>query len=278
VITIDAGEQEGDRINAEFQSTLKGIKEYLDRIKDDVDRYRTSMRKTVRPRIEKRREKIVKDGDIVSSLGYPIRKREGAPETHVAPIVRKKIIPVLPPVRKPHTPPDWHLEMSIYEQILEVISSMVHVMERSPRAFRGLAEEDLRIHFLIPLNSQFVGKATGETFNYSGKTDILIRVEDKNIFIAECKIWNGPQTLLDAIDQLLGYTTWRDTKTAILLFNRNKDFSAVIAKAKETAKRHPNFKREISYSSETGFRYIFRQREDPERELTLTILLFDVPK
>ena len=90
VITIDAGEHEGEQINLEFQRTLKEIKEYLDRIKDDIDGYRTSMIKTVRPRIEKRREKIMRDRGIVSSLGFPIRKREGAPQTHVAPIVRKK--------------------------------------------------------------------------------------------------------------------------------------------------------------------------------------------
>ena len=137
----------------------------------------------------------------------------------------------------------------------------------------------MRIHFLIPLNSQFAGTATGETFNYSGKTDILIRVEDKNIFIAECKFWNGPQSLLDAIDQLLGYTTWRDTKTAIIVFNRNKDFSAVIAAAKETAKRHPKFKREIHHILPSLDSDIFFDNGKIRNERSvLSILLFDVPK
>jgi hypothetical protein len=36
-------------------------------------------------------------------------------------------------------------------------------------------EEDLRQHFLAQLNGHFEGSATGETFNYEGKTDILIR-------------------------------------------------------------------------------------------------------
>jgi hypothetical protein len=31
----------------------------------------------------------------------------------------------------------------------------------------------------------FKGQATGETFNFQGKTDILIRVEGKNVSIAE---------------------------------------------------------------------------------------------
>ncbi|MFM9616172.1 hypothetical protein ACKI18_46870, partial [Streptomyces niveiscabiei] len=61
------------------------------------------------------------------------------------------------------------------------------MMERSPTAFKTMGEEDLRQHFLVQLNGQFDGAATGETFNYEGKTDILLRVAGRNIFIAECK-------------------------------------------------------------------------------------------
>ena len=118
----------------------------------------------------------------------------------------------------------------------------------------------------------------GETFNYTGKTDILIRVNSKNIFIAECKFWTGLQGLTDAIDQLLGYTGWRDTKTAILLFNRDRNFSTVLSKIPNAAESHPCFKRRIPVKDETGFRYVFRQPEDPNRELILTILAFDIPR
>ena len=77
--------------------------------------------------------------------------------------------------------------MGDYEHILSVISNMVAVMERSPRAFKDMGEEDLRTHFLVHLNGHYEGQATGETFNYEGKTDILIRAGGRNIFIAECK-------------------------------------------------------------------------------------------
>ena len=50
---------------------------------------------------------------------------------------------------------------------------MVAVMEWSPRAFVGMGEEDLRQHFLVQLNGAYEGQATGETFNFEGKTDIL---------------------------------------------------------------------------------------------------------
>jgi hypothetical protein len=65
------------------------------------------------------------------------------------------------------------------------------------------------------LNGVFEGQATGETFNFQGKTDILIRAQGKNIFIAECKFWKGEKVFLETIDQLLSYLSWRDSKAAI---------------------------------------------------------------
>lgn len=95
-------------------------------------------------------------------------------------------------------------------------------------------EEALRSHFLVQLNGHYEGQATGETFDYEGKTDILIRVGGKNIFIGECKYWDGPKKLLETLDQLASQTTWKDTKVAAIIFNRRKDFSAVLKAIQET--------------------------------------------
>jgi hypothetical protein len=140
-----------------------------------------------------------------------------------------------------------------------------------------MKEEDLRQQFLVQLNGQYEGQATGETFNYQGKTDILIRVNGKNIFIAECKFWKGEKALTGAIDQLLRYTSWRDTKIALLVFNRGKNFSDILGKIPEIIKAHPNFKRQLTYNVETGSRFVFRSVDDPSRELTLTVLAFNLP-
>jgi len=112
-----------------------------------------------------------------------------------------------------------------YERILEITSNMATVMERSPETFAQLGEEHIRQHFLVQLNGTYAGNATGETFNYNGKTDILVRRNNLNLFIAECKFWRGEKALSDTIDQLLNYATWRDTRLAIFLFNRNRDLS-----------------------------------------------------
>ena len=155
---------------------------------------------------------------------------------------------------------------------------MVNVIERSPKAFAHMGEEDLRSQFLVQLNGQYHGRATGETFNYEGKTDILIREGDRNVFIAECKIWKGEADLLKAVDQILGYLHWRDTKAALLVFNRNKAFSEVLAKVPAAIRRHPNCKKLIRQVGETEWRFLFSSKDDSNRELQLAVLLFDVPR
>jgi hypothetical protein len=168
--------------------------------------------------------------------------------------------------------------MPDYEHVLRIIQNMAAVMERSPHAFAAMDEEGLRQHFLVQLNGQFAGHATGETFNTTGNTDILVRVNGKNVFIAECKFWKGPKSLFDTIDQLLSYANWRDTKTAILLFNRRRGFSYILSRIPEVVETHPCFKRKIDASEETVFRYVFHRPDDPDRELLLTVLAFDIPR
>ncbi len=46
------------------------------------------------------------------------------------------------------------------------------------------------------VNTHYRGQATGETFNKSGKTDILVRDGDRNVFVAECKWWELVPTWL----------------------------------------------------------------------------------
>ena len=174
--------------------------------------------------------------------------------------------------------PEPILRADDYEHILSVMTNMAFVMERSPSAFTGLDEEALRSHFLVQLNGQYEGQATGETFNYEGKTDILIRAEGKNIFIAECKYWSGAKKFGETIDQLLGYVSWRDTKTAIVIFSRNKNFSQVIETIPGAVKTHPNFKRAVDDNGEGRSRYVLAHRDDNNREMIVTVLAFDVPR
>jgi len=277
ILAFTRTEHDANEIRSAFDSSLGRIRQYLGWIESSVSAWNVSLRDKARQRIETRRQKLLKDQGLVAALGFPLIKREHAPQTYVVPTVRRKVTPSLPRASTAPFVPEPTLDMQEYEHILSVITNMVAVIERSPEAFKGMREEDLRQHFLVQLNGQYEGQAMGETFNLQGKTDILIRAEGKNVFIAECKFWSGPESLMRAIDQLLDYTSWRDTKTALLLFNRSKAFSRVLSGIPEVVRAHPNFKRELPYSSESGFRFVLHHRDDINRELILTVLAFEVP-
>jgi hypothetical protein len=260
-----------------IDSTLTEIERYLGWQAKMIDAYNSTLLKTAEQTIEQRRNRLLAQSQRVAALGIPIRRREDAPKTYAIPTVRKIAKPQLPPASSaPFIPePTWAMEQ--YEQALKIMQDMTLVMERSPEAFKTMNEESIRQAFLMQLNGQFEGKATGETFNMSGKTDILLREGEKNVFIAECKFWKGPKAFSEAIDQLLGYATWRDTKTAILVFNRGTDTSTVINGVNTMSTKHSNFKRTIDWPHESGFRYMFHANGDVNRELILTVLVFHVP-
>ena len=170
------------------------------------------------------------------------------------------------------------MEEKDYEDILATISNLSMSIERSPTAFFGMSEEHIRDHILVSLNGVFEGSATGETFNATGKTDILIREPGGNVFVAECKIWKGESALQDAIDQLLGYVTWRDTKTALIVFSKNKEFTNVLTKISQGVPTHPNYKRTVVKTvAETQTRYVFSQKNDVNRDVHVSVLAFDIP-
>ena len=269
---------ETDKVRDEINSTLKRVDSYLTNLRTNAETLNHELGSTARQRIEQRREKLLADQKLVSSLGFKLKQRNDSPKTYRAPEARRKIAPVPPPASSMPSELEPTLDEADYKHILEVIENMAQVMERSPSAFSTMDEESLRWSFLVPLNGHYEGQATGETFNYEGKTDILIRSEGKNIFIAECKYWAGPQKLTEAINQLLGYSSWRDTKVAVIVFNRNKGFTKVLEAIQSTTKAHPNCKRELNKRSETSFRFILSHRDDTNRELTLTIMAFDIPK
>ena len=277
VMIYEQTDSEATKIEDEFKSEIARLRNYLKLIRQDVTTFNSLVCKKASQGIKYRREKILKDRELVEKIGFPLRRRQDAPNTYVAPQVRRAISPKLPPTSTEPYKPEPTLDIQEHERILSVISNMVMVMERSPRAFRNMDEEDLRQHFLVQLNGQYEGQATGETFNFEGKTDILIRVDDKNIFIAECKFWKGPKAFREAIDQLLSYSTWRDTKTALLVFNRNAEMTTVLNRIPEQVKAHSKYKGSRTYDSETGFRYTFRHRDDANREIVLTVLVFNVP-
>ena len=128
------------------------------------------------------------------------------------------------------------------------------------------------------LEPNFEGSATGETFNKFGKTDILLRHEGNNVFIAECKFWKGKRSFFKTVDQLLRYLTWRDSKSAIVLFVKNKDFSSVIYTVKDSISEHSNYLSFDDSVNESWLYYSFHLPGDRNRVIKVAIMLFHLPK
>ena len=265
-------------VTARFRSELARIKQDLERIAEELAPFNASLYAKASQSVSVRRDKLLNDRRVIEQTGFKIRLEHDAPRTYVAPEVKRRAAPQHPPVGQISQQLEPTLGMADYEIILSIISNMGLEIERSPDAFSGMTEENLRQHFLVQLNGQYPGDATGETFNCRGKTDILIRVKGRNIFVAECKFWNGPKALAEAIDQLQNYTTWRDVKTALVVFNRETKMTTVLEGVQKAVKAHPNYRSEKEYDLETGFRYILGYPNDAERDVMLTVLVFDVPR
>jgi len=269
-------DQDGEAVKSEYQRTLASIQEHLASVAEAAGRFNDQLEALVGGEVKARKERILKDAGMTAAIGLAMKKRDGTPETYSVPMTRRA--PRIEQLKSSEPfQPEPALSEEDYEEILRIMSNMVRVMELSPHAFFEMGEDGLRSHFLVQLNGVFLGQATSETFNFQGKTDILIKVDGKNVFVAECKFWTGKGTFLRTIDQLLSYLSWRDTKGAVLVFNRKVEFSKVLAEIAESVPKHKNFKRDLGKTGETTFRYVFGQPSDGNREVRLTVMAFDVP-
>lgn len=171
------------------------------------------------------------------------------------------------------------LKDETYFRIIDHIITLGRSMESRPILYKTYNEELYRDYFL-PSLSAFLPKysAKGEALNHKGKTDILVfDTEGNNIFIAECKIWNGEAYLLQAVDQLLQrYLHWRDERTAIIVFNRDmKNFSQLITVATNALSQHPLCHSAGIKRKDTSWSYWFRHPDDDNRLVRLELVLFN---
>jgi HEAT repeat protein len=164
-----------------------------------------------------------------------------------------------------------------YEEILSIIFNTGWRIAKSSKELRKSGEEALRDMFLLAINGKQKGAATGETYNKDGKTDILVRIHGEDLLIAECKFWEGEEHLKKTLDQLLGYATVWDTRLAMLIFSRNKNFTNVKQKIAPAIKQHPNFGREVKIDLEKAwYQFVIFHPDDQACELTLTVLAFHI--
>ena len=268
---------EPERLKAEIERSISSLAGAVSNLAGDVNNHNREAPRAVRAALERKLSTAKDAVSAVAGLGVPIKQRPAA-ATFVVPTKRRESPVSRPSVPKEKFAPEPALDQREYEHILGVLRSMALVIERSPGSFASLDEEAIRTHFLLQLNGHYEGLATGETFNSSGKTDILIRADNKNVFIAECKFWRGPKSFSDSIDQLLRYLSWRDSKCALLIFNQTKNSSAVRQKMHEIMLARAEYRKTVNHDANGDSRYVFVKESDPGREIQVHTMLFDIPR
>jgi len=273
------GKHELHLLDERVQQDVERIQQFVQLAREMVPRFNTMLHGLAGERFKHRVYEIGENRKALATIAksrFTVRKRNDGAEQVLVPVKRKPI--ALSKALEPDALQDYVLGMIEYNDILSTITSMAMVMERTPSVFATMNEEPLRTILLVALNGIYEGQATGETFNGHGKTDILIRRGDRNVFIAECLMWKGAAYLRNKLnDQLLQYAMWRDSKVALIVFSRGGEFTHVVERMKETVRTHQQFVRDLEWKHESGARYVFRRHDDPQRFFVLSAMAFDVP-
>lgn len=234
----------------------------------------------IRELLEKRKGVVSKKFDFMEKIGLKVNPKSS--DFMVPPTIAKKIIPkpvteTTKEVKKEIIP---ILQEDVYRDIKEVLYNVGKAIERKPSLYFERHEEDLRDMFLLFLETRYESASgVGEAFNKKGKTDILLKYakDGSNLFVAECKFWKGQKKLHEGITQLLSYLTHRDSKTELILFVDQKEFSSVVTTVKDEIKNHPQFKKHVRDTYEHSINYEFALPDDSQKIIQIEVILFHYP-
>lgn len=224
-----------DAIRAQVEAVKQDVNNRVDWANSDLAKFKHTAAQEIRAAHARRKARILNDREVEDALSIPVRTA-ATPRPPVA--ARRRAVSLQTRRAQSTFVPEPILEEAIYQDVLEVVRSWATSLERTPRTTDKLDEEELRDLLLGTLNGYWCGSAGGELFNGSGKTDILIRDGDRNAFIAECKVWHGSKAVTNALDQLLSYLVWRDSKAALVIFIKTANPAATIAKLHAAVEAH----------------------------------------
>lgn len=259
---------------------IKDISENIPNVNNQVSGWNSALKWKIANLVEQRKTALNHKHNFMKEIGLEVNP---ASSSHMIPPIKQKKIPVPVPdtTKKVASAAIPALQQEIYKDIVEVIYNVGKAIERKPSLYLGKGEDGLRDILLLFLETRYEATAgTSETFNKKGKTDILLKYagDGSNIFVAECKIWAGQKKYHQAIDQLLGYLTHRDSKTALIIFVDQQNFMTIIQTVKEQTATHPKYKKQVQDRYDTSFPYIFSLPGDSNKEIQVEVILFHFPK
>lgn len=239
----------------------------------------SSFESIVRSKFQTTKNSYLKENEFFAAVN--IKKNPGTASVFTTPTIKKKVVVQPRVTEKKEFASEPTMAQEMYDEILKAIYDFGKNMEKKPSLYQGKGEEGLRDQFVLVMETKYEGTtATGETFNRSGKTDIILKYakDGSNLFVAECKLWHGASEMLKAVTQLLSYLTWRDSKVALMLFVQQQSFSDVLTKISTEVSKHPNYKKAVGTRGESSFSYIFNLPQDTNKEVQLEIMAFHYDK
>ena len=265
-----------DAIRDEYEKRFKAIKRAIGFANGHVNSHNSGLKGILNMELSGRINRLGEHRILAESLGIRLVKSEDAP-----PIDPVKIdltpSPQTTESDDASYPNKYGVSSEDFELILRVIRHQGRTFERTPSTYSIHGEEDLRDFILAQLNGYFVGDATGETFRKSGKTDICIQKDDCAAFVGECKIWSGPNGISKALSQLLGYLTWRDSKAALIIFNKkSKNITKILNDIPNAMRKHPQFTRDFQCDEDGEWRIEVCGNQDEKRKIIVHVFLFDL--
>lgn len=265
------GKTMADYVQKRFENEFSSYKTMIRNVNAEVDSFNNTLTTLAMELLEERKKNANSFLDISNALQIPLSISKSALNTKPLPLKRIIRQPSIKPTSKLSTPEecisDWD-----YENINNIIAACGMTMEKTARTYFANTEEELRDNMLTTLNTHY-DSATGETFRRIGKTDIHIEFDNKAAFIGECKIWHGKNLLQRTIQQVINYSTWRDSKVSVIIFNKNnQSFPAILSKIKNWVENNT-----ASYTQPQANIWKCKyHRQDMNVYIQLTILAFDL--
>jgi hypothetical protein len=278
IIDIEYPQDTPVDIEAHATEELDRIDRWLGFARQDAEVFHSRLAQEARSRIADRRQRIERQRAQLAQTRIPIRRQGETGKTRIVDAVVRRPSPARALKASQRVALDPTLAADVYEHILVIMRDTARSMEQSPQTYTQMGEEDRRQLFINALNSHYSGQVTAEAFNASGKTDILVKYEDRNLFLGECKFWSGKQGFQAAVDQLFSYATWRDSKLAAIMFVRQRGLTEVIARGREALEARPDFVRWSDSDEETELRVVMRWPGDEEKEAELAVLFVHTPE
>jgi hypothetical protein len=262
---------------AHVSTALAKVEEYLQWSRSDCEVHNRGLAGYALGQIERRVGEIRAARASLDTSGIPVRSANGKPRISDAIVRRPTPRGERPAAGQRLIALEPQLSDDVYEHILQVVRRQGDAMQRAPQPYLDMREEDLRHVLLSTLNTHYAGKVAAEAFNGSGKTDILVRDGERAVFIAECKRWNGAKALAQALDQLLGYSTWHDTKLALVIFVDRADLQDVHTKAATSLAEHKAVQT-LNPNSSGELHATLRFGDEEGRRADLTTIFIHLPK